>query len=93
MKWFATAALALVLVLNYRIWLSPDVTSEVLRLKQAVARPTAENDAWRCATNGLPVTTQAGLQALEEQARSELGMIADSETYQVVPAAAHAVPQ
>ena len=92
MKWFAAVLLALVLVLNYRIWLSPDGTSEVLRLKEAVARQTAENERLALRNQQLAAEVRdlkQGFGALEEQARSELGMIAGNETYyQVVPAAA-----
>ena len=95
MKWFAAVLLALVLVLNYRIWLSPDGTSEVLRLKEAVARQTAENERLALRNQQLAAEVRdlkQGFGALEEQARSELGMIGGNETYyQVVPAAV-AVP-
>ncbi len=91
MKWFAAVLLALVLVLNYRIWLSPDGTSEVLRLKEAVARQQAENERLALRNQQLAAEVRdlkQGFGALEEQARSELGMIAGNETYyQVVPAA------
>ncbi len=90
MKWFAAVLLALVLVLNYRIWLSPDGTSEVLRLKEAVARQHAENERLALRNQQLAAEVRdlkQGFGALEEQARSELGMIAGNETYyQVVPA-------
>ncbi len=95
MKWFAAVLLALVLVLNYRIWLSPDGTSEVMRLKDAVARQQAENERLALRNQQLAAEVRdlkQGFGALEEQARSELGMIGGNETYyQVVPAAA-AVP-
>jgi cell division protein FtsB len=91
MKWFAAVLLALVLVLNYRIWLSPDGTSEVLRLKDAVARQQAENERLALRNQQLAAEVRdlkQGFGALEEQARSELGMIAGNETYyQVVPSA------
>ncbi|MEO8307912.1 MAG: cell division protein FtsB [Pseudomonadota bacterium] len=96
MKWFAAALLALVLVLNYRIWLSPDGTSEVLRLKDAVATQHSENQRLALRNQQLAAEVRdlkQGFGALEENARSELGMIAANETYyQVVPAAAAPVP-
>jgi cell division protein FtsB len=89
MKWFAGVLLALVLVLNYRIWLAPDGTSEVLRLKQSVAAQRAENERLQQRNQQLAAEVRdlkQGFGALEEQARSELGMIAGNETYyQVVP--------
>jgi cell division protein FtsB len=96
MKWFAAVLLALVLVLNYRIWLSPDGTSEVLRLKESVATQRAENERLKLRNQQLAAEVRdlkQGFGALEEQARSELGMIAGNETYyQVVPASAVPAP-
>jgi cell division protein FtsB len=90
MKWFAAVLLALVVVLNYRIWLSPDGTSEVLRLKESVATQRAENERLKLRNQQLAAEVRdlkQGFGALEEQARSELGMISGNETYyQVVPA-------
>ena len=91
MKWFVAVLFALVLLLNYRIWLSPDGMSEVLRLKEAVAVQRAENERLKLRNQQLAAEVRdlkQGFGALEEQARSELGMIAGNETYyQVVPAA------
>ncbi len=53
MKWFVAVLCALVLVLNYRIWLSPAGTSEVMRLKEAVASNTQKTSGLRCATSSL----------------------------------------
>jgi len=91
MKWFVAVLFALVLLLNYRIWLSPDGVSEVLRMKEAVAVQRAENERLKLRNQQLAAEVRdlkQGFGALEEQARSELGMIAGNETYyQVVPAA------
>lgn len=96
MKWFAAVLFALVLVLNYRIWLSPDGMAEVMRLKEAVATQQAENERLQQRNQQLAAEVRdlkQGFSALEEQARSELGMIAGNETYyQVVPAAASSTP-
>jgi cell division protein FtsB len=90
MKWL-TAALALaVIVLQYRIWLSPDGVREVARLQRAVTAQHGENDALSERNRQLAAEVRdlkTGMDALEERARSDLGMIAHNETfYQVVPA-------
>jgi cell division protein FtsB len=96
MKWFVAVLFALVLVLNYRIWLSPDGVSEVLRLREAVATQHTENERLKLRNQQLAAEVRdlkQGFGALEEQARSELGMIAGNETYyQVVPAAQTPAP-
>ena len=89
MRWLAAALAATLLLLQYRIWLSHDGVREVLRLRSAVAAQHADND--RLAERNRELAAEVhdlknGMAALEERARSELGMIGESETYyQVVP--------
>ena len=44
MKWLAAALLVVVVLLQYRIWLSEDGVRELRRLETAVATQRAEND-------------------------------------------------
>jgi len=89
MKWLAAALAAALLLLQYRIWLSHDGVREVVRLRSAVAAQQAENHGLAQRNRELAAEVhdlKNGMAALEERARSELGMIGDSETYyQVVP--------
>src|SRR5215475_4505555 len=89
MKWLATALLVAVVLLQYRIWLSEDGVRELRRLEGSVATQRAENDQLVERNRQLAAEVRDlknGMQALEERARSDLGMIASSETfYQVVP--------
>lgn len=77
--------------LQVRLWLSEDGWSEVLRLRNSVADQRAENDrlAERNARLRAEVADlKGGFAALEERARSDLGMIVDGESfYLLVPAA------
>ena len=89
MKWLAGALLTVVLLLQYRLWLSGDGVRELARLSEAVDRQKAEN-AEAVERNQQLVAEvadlKAGMAAIEERARSELGMIGRNETfYQVVP--------
>jgi cell division protein FtsB len=86
------AALGLVLILlQYRLWLSDQGMREVSRLQAAVEAQASANreQAERNRQLVAEVTDlREGLTALEERARSELGMVGNSETfYQVVSAA------
>ncbi len=89
MKWLAVALLAALVLLQYRLWLSHDGVREVGRLRSAVAAQQAENG--RLAQRNRELAAEVhdlknGMAALEERARSELGMIGANETYyQVVP--------
>lgn len=89
MKWLAAALAVAVLLLQYRVWFSEDGVREVARLKQAVARQQTENGQLGDRNRQLAAEVRdlkTGMDALEERARSDLGMIARNETfYQVVP--------
>ena len=89
MKWLGAALLAVVLMLQYRLWLSADGVREVSRLSDAVQTQKSENDELTERNKQLIAEVadlKAGMSAIEERARSELGMIGRNETfYQVVP--------
>jgi cell division protein FtsB len=89
MKWLAAALAAAVILLQYRVWLSENGVREVERLRHAVASQRADNDQLAERNRQLAAEVRdlkTGMDALEERARSDLGMIARNETfYQVVP--------
>jgi cell division protein FtsB len=86
----AILALALVL-LQYRLWISDQGLREVSRLQAAVDTQGSANREQSARNRQLIAEVadlKVGLTALEERARSELGMVGNSETfYQVVTAA------
>lgn len=90
MKWLAAALTAAVILLQYRVWLSENGVREVERLQRAVAVQRADNEQLAERNRQLAAEVRdlkTGMDALEERARSDLGMIARNETfYQVVPA-------
>jgi cell division protein FtsB len=90
MKWLAAAFAVAIILLQYRVWFSEDGVRQVARLRQAVAAQRAENSQLGERNRQLAAEVRdlkTGLDALEERARSDLGMIARNETfYQVVPA-------
>jgi len=89
MKWFALSLGIVVLLLQYRLWMSPNGVRELARLEQAVATQRADNEQLTNRNAQLAAEVRdlkKGVTALEERARSDLGMIAGHETfYQVVP--------
>jgi cell division protein FtsB len=89
MKWLLAALLTATGLLHYRLWLSPDGVREVTRLSATVDAQTANNQELRARNAQLAAEVsdlKQGMLALEERARSELGMIGANETfYQVVP--------
>ncbi len=76
-------------LLQGRLWLSDDGLREVRRLDSQVLERSEENRALAVRNAALEaevLNLKNGLAAAEERARTELGMIADGETfYQVTP--------
>jgi len=97
MRWLAAALAIALLVLQYRLWLSDHGVRELSRLQAAVAVQRAANShlAERNAQLAAEVRDlKTGMSALEERARSELGMVAPNESYyQVVPPRTTAGPE
>lgn len=78
------ALLAILLGLQYRLWVGEGSLAEVATLKRQLARQSDELGALK----ELNATLQAevddlkqGLAAIEARARSELGLIREDETY------------
>ena len=89
-----TLGLCLVL-LQYRLWVSDQGEREIWRLTQAVEAQAAANSEQRERNSQLlaEVTDlKVGLAALEERARSELGMVGNSETFYQIVSSATAAP-
>ncbi len=80
--------LTLLVVLQYRLWVGEGSLAEVRTLQAQVERRHEQNAALRARNEALRAEVEdlkSGLAAIEERARSELGMIRDGEHfYQVV---------
>jgi cell division protein FtsB len=90
MKWLAITLGVVIAILQYRLWLSDSGVRELGRMENAVTAQQAQNAGLVERNRQLAAEVRdlkTGMAALEERARSELGMIASNETYyQVVPA-------
>jgi cell division protein FtsB len=77
-----------ILFLQYRLWVSDQGVREVVRLRAAIDAQAAANREQAERNRQLRaevVNLKVGLTALEERARSELGMVGSNETfYQIV---------
>jgi cell division protein FtsB len=82
----------LLIVLQWRLWMSDDGWSEVVRLRNSVSVQQIENErfAQRNARLQAEVSDlKSGFEALEERARADLGMVRNNESfYLFVPAPA-----
>jgi cell division protein FtsB len=92
MRWLLVILLVLFGLLQYRLWVGDGSLAEVWRLNKAVTEQRQENASLRDRNEALEAEVRdlkTGSEAIEERARSELGMIRDGETfYQVVEPAA-----
>ena len=79
------AALAVILaLLQYKLWIGNGSFAEVYRLDRAIAVQEQENAAYKERNLALQAEVddlKHGLDAIEERARSELGMVKNNETF------------
>lgn len=77
--------------LQAELWFSDDGYRKTLKLRAAVAEQSDLNDSLRernAALDAEVINLKQGVDAAEERARTDLGMIGERETfYQVVPVA------
>jgi cell division protein FtsB len=88
--------LAGVLALQYRLWVSPNGMREVWRTNAAIEAQVDENARLRERNRTLAAEVRdlkEGRAAIEERARTDLGMIGANETFfQIVPPATATAP-
>ncbi len=88
MRWLIWLLLVLLLVLQYRLWVGDGSLAEVWDLYQQVEAQKEENHLLRERNQALDAEVKdlkQGLEAIEERAREELGMIRDDEVfYQII---------
>lgn len=88
MKYLAAALLILLVLLQYRLWFGDGGMREVGRLRAQIELQKKENESLKERNRTLAAEVQdlkKGTTAIEERARTDLGMIGQSETfYQVV---------
>ena len=84
MKWFAAVLIVLLALLQHRLWFGKNSWPDYLQLKQEIVSQTKENQTLT-AKNALQYKEindlKNGLDAVEERARNQLGLIKDGETF------------
>ncbi len=84
MKKIAFVLLTLLIWLQYKIWLQDGGVPEVLQLQQEVEQVKGEVQQLQERNASLDAEVKdlkKGLDAIEERARSEMGMIKEGEVY------------
>ncbi len=70
--------------MQYKLWFGDGSVREVIELRQTVEEQHSNNDQIKQRNIVLEAEVEdlkTGLEAIEERARSELGMIKDDETF------------
>ena len=83
-RWLILILVALLIGTQYKLWVGRGSLAEVRELEQAVARQREENARLaerNAALEAEVADLKQGLEAVEERARSELGMIKDDEEF------------
>jgi len=84
MKGIIAGLVVILALLQYKLWVGNGSFAEVYRLDQAITAQQQENAAFKernLALEGEVNDLRHGMDAIEERARSELGMIKKDETF------------
>ncbi len=84
MRVFTAILLILLGLLQYRLWFGKNSVPDYLSLKEDVTRQHTANEKLRQRNKLLYADTddlKLGLEAIEERARNELGMIKENEIF------------
>ena len=88
MKWLWVLLVVFILGLQYRLWVGENSLAELWGVKVKLEEQQGINSELQSRNDALKAEVsdlKQGLDAIEERARSELGMIKDNETfYQLV---------
>lgn len=87
MKWLVAILLVLLLALQYRLWVGEGSLADVVRLKNEIEAQSLENQRLQQRNKILAAEVKglkSGLDAVEERAREDLGMIKPGETFYMV---------
>ena len=84
MKWISAILIILLVGLQYRFWVGEGSMAEVVHLNHAIEKQKTENEKMRERNAALDAEVQdlkQGVEAIEERARSELGMVKKDEVF------------
>jgi cell division protein FtsB len=75
---------SLLALVQFRLWVGEESLAEVWRLRQAITQQSSENVLFKSRNQRLEAQVRDlknGLEAVEERARLELGMVRKDEIY------------
>jgi cell division protein FtsB len=84
MRAITVLLLIFIILLQYRLWFGKNSVPDYLALESEVQRQILDNDKLKRRNKLLYADTddlKSGVEAIEERARNELGMIKEGETF------------
>jgi cell division protein FtsB len=84
MRWLLAGLIALLLIVQYRLWFAEGGLAEASRLKEQLVKAEAENAELKARNQALTtevLALQRGTEAVEQRARENLGLIKEDEVY------------
>ncbi len=84
MKLLAISLITFLAILQYDLWLGEGSLTSAWKMENAIEQQQQENTRLQARNDALAAEVQdlkGGLAAIEERARSELGMARDKETF------------
>ncbi|MEF3193544.1 MAG: cell division protein FtsB [Halothiobacillaceae bacterium] len=84
MRWLVLLLAAIFALLQYQLWLGDGSWPRAEAAREALERQLAENERLRQRNAELEAEVldlKTGLEAIEERARSDLGLVKQGETY------------
>jgi cell division protein FtsB len=84
MRAITVLLLIFIMLLQYRLWFGKNSVPDYLALESEVQRQILDNDKLKRRNKLLYADTddlKSGVEAIEERARNELGMIKEGETF------------
>lgn len=84
MRFLTVSLVILLLLLQYRLWLGNASLPKVRHLEQIKLSQQEENEVLEARNRSLSaevIDLKQGMEAIEERARSEMGMIKSGETF------------
>ncbi|WDE12829.1 cell division protein FtsB [Thalassomonas haliotis] len=89
MRVITAVLLVFLLLLQYRLWFGKNSVPDYLALEEEVVRQKLDNEKLKQRNKLLYADTddlKSGVEAIEERARNELGMIKSGETFfRIIP--------
>lgn len=87
MKWLILILVILLIGLQYRLWIGEGSFAQRVELEKKIEQYQTQNDVLRERNRILALEVEAlksGLDAVEERARQQMGMVKKGETYYMI---------